>query len=182
MSKIVAFMTSPRKNGYCSKVLNKVIEGAKSKGAEVVVYDLNEDGVKGCQGCNYCRKNEDCATKDKLQPMYEDIKEADAIVAAFPIYFYNISGQGKILIDRLYPVIDSSFAPRYPGKKAITIYAQGADNADAFKAQIDATNNFFKAFGWDVEKTFVVAGTSSPDFKLDDKLMEDAVEAGKALV
>ena len=182
MSKVVAFMTSPRKNGYCSKVLNKVIEGAKLKGAEVIVYDLNEEGVKGCQGCNYCRKNEGCATKDKLQPMYKDIEEADAIVASFPIYFYNISGQGKILIDRLYPVIDSSFAPRYPGKKAITIYAQGADNADVFKPQINEINKFFKAFGWDVEKTFVVAGTSSPDFKLDDKLMEDAVEAGKALV
>ena len=52
----------------------------------------------------------------------------------------------------------------------------------AFHGIILSINKFFKAFGWDVEKTFVVAGTSSPDFKLDDKLMEDAVEAGKALV
>ena len=114
--------------------------------------------------------------------MYKDIQEADAIVAAFPIYFYNISAQGKILIDRLYPVIDSSFAPRYPNKKVVTIYTQGADNENAFKPQIDATNGFFKGFGWNVEKTFIVSGTSSPDFKLDDKLMEDAVKSGEMLV
>ncbi|MDY2735685.1 hypothetical protein, partial [Intestinibacter sp.] len=62
------------------------------------------------------------------------------------------------------------------------IYAQGADNADVFKPQIDEINKFFKAFGWDLEKTFVVAGTSSPGFKLDDKLIEDAIKAGEALV
>ena len=41
------------------------------------------------------------------------------------------------------------------------------------KTQIDEINKFFKAFGWDLEKTFVVAGTSSPGFKLDDKLIEE---------
>lgn len=182
MKKIVIFTGSPRKNGYSAQLLNKVIEGAKASGADVVTYDLNNKEILGCQSCFYCRANEGCATKDALQPMYQDIKEADGIVATFPIYFYNISGQAKIWIDRLYPMVAPDFSARYPGKKVITIYAQGNGDVSAFQAAIDGTNNIFKLFGWDITKTFVLCGTSNPENKIEESLLEEAHEAGKNLV
>ena len=53
MSKVVIFNGSPRKNGYTSKLLKQVEKGAKSKGAEVIEFDLNDSGIHGCQGCYY---------------------------------------------------------------------------------------------------------------------------------
>lgn len=41
------------------------------------------------QDCFYCRTHDGCALKDYLQPMYEAIKEADAIVFSSPIYYYQ---------------------------------------------------------------------------------------------
>lgn len=41
MSKVVIFKGSPRKNGYTTKLLDQVAKGAKSKGAEVIEFDLN---------------------------------------------------------------------------------------------------------------------------------------------
>lgn len=49
MGKIVVFKGSPRKNGYSTKLVEQVISGAKDAGAEVITYDLNDDGIKGCQ-------------------------------------------------------------------------------------------------------------------------------------
>ncbi len=124
MSKVVIFNGSPRKNGYTAKLLEQVAKGAKSKGAEVIEFDLNDSGIRGCQGCYYCRTNDGCAIKDYLQPMYKAIAEAEAIVFGSPIYYHQITGQAKVWLDRTFPMLGDNFAPRHPGKKVITIFAQ----------------------------------------------------------
>lgn len=130
MCKIVAFLGSPRKNGYTNQLINKIIDGAKSTGSEIVVYDLNAEGIRCCQGCFYCRDHEDCAIKDTLSPMYEDIKTADGIILGSPIYFGTVSSQVKIWLDRMYPMYAMDFSPRFPGKKAVSVFAQA--NPDLF--------------------------------------------------
>lgn len=87
MSKVVIFNGSPRKNGYTSKLLEQVEKGAKSRGAEVIKNDLNDSGIRGCQGCFYCRTHDGCSINDYLQPMYKAIIEGDAIVFGSPIYY-----------------------------------------------------------------------------------------------
>ena len=64
-----------------------MISGAKDAGMEVITYYLNDDGIKGCQSCFYCRANDGCAIKDNLQTMYGEIAACDGIVESFPIYF-----------------------------------------------------------------------------------------------
>ncbi|HEX2927074.1 MAG TPA: flavodoxin family protein [Ruminiclostridium sp.] len=123
MSKIVAFVGSPRKNSISSQLLNKAIEGAKSEGAEIVVYDLNDTGIRGCQACDYCRKENVCIVKDKLQSMYSDIASADGIIISSPIYMSDFSGQAKIWFDRLRPMFGHDFKPRYPGKKIVAVFS-----------------------------------------------------------
>lgn len=182
MRKIVAFVGSPRKNGFSTKLLNQVIEGAKSAGAEVITYNLNNEKIKGCQGCFYCRKHEGCATKDALQPMYRDIQEADGIVASFPIYFAGISGQAKSWMDRMAPMLDAEFKPRYPEKKVVTIYAQGNADPNRVKGVIDGNNMFFKMFGWELVQSFIIYNTHDTKMKIEDSMMQEAFQAGKALL
>lgn len=181
MSKIVAFVGSPRKDGYTAQLIKEALKGAQSKGAEVIIYDLNNDGIKGCQGCFYCRSHEGCATKDRLQPMYEEIKNADGIIFGSPIYFSQINGQAKQWIDRMYPMIGSNAKPRYPGKKVVTVFTQGAGNKEVYQALIQSINNIFPKFGWTLADSLLCYGTSSPDFKLSDELLEQAFIAGESL-
>lgn len=130
MSKVLIFNGSPRKNGYTTKLLEQVAEGAKSKGAEIIEFDLNDSGIRGCQGCFYCRKHDGCAIKDYLQPMYKAITEADAIVFGSPNYGYQVTGQAKIWFDRTFPMVGEKFMPRHPGKKVISIFVQGSPNPE----------------------------------------------------
>lgn len=182
MSKVIGFLGSPRKNGNTNKLVNKVLEGAKSAGAEVIVYNLNEEGIKGCQGCYYCRAHEGCSNNDKLQSMYPALKEADGIAAGFPIFFHNIGGQSKQWIDRMFPMINGDFSPRYPGKKVVTAYAQGNPDEDMFKNAIEANDQIFKAFGWDVIESLLSYGSNDPQSEIPQVLLDRAYEAGKALV
>lgn len=183
MSKIVTFIGSPRKQGYTTKLLNQVVAGAKAAdtNVEVITYDLNDSRIKGCQGCFYCRSHEGCATDDPLQAMYQDIKEANGIVVSFPLYFGGINGQSKIWLDRMYPMLEgNTFEPRYPGKKVVTIYAQGNKNPNIMKNAIDTNNGYFKLFGWELIQSLLVYDTSNLEKKLDD-LTKTAFEAGKIL-
>ncbi len=182
MKKILAFVSSPRRNGYSTQLLNQVVEGAKSAGAEVILYDLNDDNIRGCQSCYYCRTHEGCATRDALQPMYEQIKDADAVVASFPLYFMNINAQAKKLIDRLYPMIGNDFSPRYPGKKAVTIYSQGNVNPDLMKSAIDTNDRIIGMFCLDLIKSFVISNTVAPAFGIPEEMMQEAYEVGKSLM
>ena len=181
MSKIIAFYCSPRKQGYTAKLMEQVLEGAQSIGAEIVTYDLNEDGVKGCQGCFACRGYEGCATMDLLHPMYEDIKTASGIVVGFPIYFGAVSGQGKILLDRLYPMVGDRFQPRFPGKKVVTVFAQANPDFNLFTGAMESTNRFFQLCGWDVLENLLVYGNTAPDYTIAQELLAKAYEAGKRL-
>ena len=182
MSKIVAFVGSPRKNGFSTTLLNQVLEGAKAAGAEVVVYDLNGENIKGCQGCSYCRTHEGCATQDSLQPMYKDIQEATGIVASFPIYMCGISAQAKAWLDRMYPMWDNSMVPRYPGKKAVAIYSQGNGDPNCFKNTIDGNNMFFNMFGWDLVKSFLLHNTSDPNTAIEEIALQEAYNIGQTLI
>lgn len=182
MKKIIAFRGSPRKDGFSNQLMNKLLEGAEAAGAEVVLYDLNRDGIKGCQGCFYCRQHDTCVQQDVLSPMYQDIREACAVVAAFPLYFGQISGQGKIWLDRMYPMFNEDFSPRYPGKKAVTIFAQAKTDPAVMQDAIDGLNRLFRGYGWDLVTSYLIAGTVEPDYAIPEKQLEEAYQLGQQLV
>ena len=183
MSKVVIFKGSPRKNGYTAKLLEQVAKGAESKGAEVIEFDLNDSGIRGCQGCFYCRTHDGCATKDYLQPMYEAIIEADAIVFGSPIYYYQITGQAKVWLERTFPMLGDNFAPRHPGKKLITIFAQGNSDPKIGAEGIKFVNDILESYGWKLEDSIHYCGTSSnPDLAMFDELSLRAFKDGENLV
>ncbi len=181
MKKLVAFLGSPRKNGYTTQLINKIIDGAKSVGAEIIIYDLNAEGIRGCQGCFYCRNHETCATKDYLHPMYEDIKSADGIILGSPIYFGTVSGQVKIWLDRMYPMYALDFSPRFPGKKAITVYAQANSDNSRFTNAIETTNNTLTSYGWEVIESLLIYNDVSENYSIPNEVMNRAYEVGTML-
>lgn len=183
--KIVVFNGSPRKGGYTPQLLDEVIRGAQAAAeVEVTRYELNAEGVRGCQGCYYCRTNEGCSIKDDvLAPMYEDIRDADAILFGTPIYYYHITGQSKLWLDRMFPMIAGpEFTPRYPGKKVATLFVQGAADVAENERVIAAMNSYVADFGWELVDSILCGGTSKPDFRLSEELLGRAFAAGRALV
>lgn len=104
--KILILLGSPRKNGNSAALAEKVRQGALENGAIVETVYLNGMKIKPCQGCQQCQKNgaDGCTIKDDMNLLYPLIRESKSIVIASPIYWFNLSAQTKIFIDRLYAI------------------------------------------------------------------------------
>ena len=102
MNKIVVLNGSPHVNGCTSALANEVVKSAEQMGAEVSSYHLNNMNIRGCQGCFKCMQTGRCAIQDDMQPIYDDIAEADGIVLASPVYMWSMSSQLKTAVDRLF--------------------------------------------------------------------------------
>jgi multimeric flavodoxin WrbA len=112
--KAIGIVGSPRKNGNVDTLVSRVLEGAREAGLDTSKYLLNEMNYSGCQACEYCKSHDHCRLDDDVTKLFEEMKEADAVVFGSPIYFFLFSGQFKLMEDRMYSLIDAAFVSRLP--------------------------------------------------------------------
>ncbi len=183
--KVAGFVGSPRKNGNTDVLLQQVLDGAAEAGASVDKFYINDMDFKGCQGCGYCRTTEACKLSDDMTKMYEVIKNADAVVFASPIYFFQMTGQMRSFLDRCYALLNNDHSPRIEaGKKAAIIGAQGAPDANAFTKVYDEFSGILQQFfGMDVKDIIVDVGHHAPgEAKNDAEMMDRAKSVGASLI
>ena len=104
--KIFAINGSPRKTWNTSKLLQEVLKGAASLGAETELIHLYDLDFKGCISCFACKLKGGksygkCAMRDGLTPVLEKLAEADAFVLGSPIYFGTVTGEMRSCMERL---------------------------------------------------------------------------------
>jgi NAD(P)H-dependent FMN reductase len=98
--KFLAIWGSPRRGGNTDILLNAFLDGATQAGAEVERVALRELKISPCQEIYHCFKDGTCPIKDDMLPLYDKLLEADVVVMASPIFFYSVSAQAKVFIDR----------------------------------------------------------------------------------
>lgn len=81
-------------------------EGAKEAGHEVEVLHVGKMKIAGCLGCEYCHgKGEGtCIQKDDMVKVMPAYKEADMIVYASPIYYFDMTAQLLAAMQRVYAI------------------------------------------------------------------------------
>ena len=109
MSKVLVITTSLRANSNSDILAQRLIAGAKDAGHEVEHIGLKGREIRYCIGCLACQKTQKCVQKDDAVWIAEKVKEADTLVFATPIYYYEMSGQMKTLLDRLNPLYPSDY-------------------------------------------------------------------------
>ncbi len=104
--KIVVLSGSPRKGGNTDKLAAAFIEGARYDAKEVTLFRVADMAIGGCMGCGYCRDNSGiCVQKDDMQTILEALRTAEAIVFASPVYYFAVTAQLKLAIDRTYALL-----------------------------------------------------------------------------
>lgn len=105
--KVLGIVCSPRKRGNTEILVQEALAGAKDTGAEIELLTVRDKNIKPCNGCLLCKKTGVCPINDDMQLIYEKMLNVDGIILGTPVYFWSMSGQAKILIDR-------TVAIRYP--------------------------------------------------------------------
>lgn len=104
--QVLIILGSPRKKGNSATIAAQIGKGASENGATVEAVFLSGKDIKPCQGCGGCQKEtaSGCVIEDDMQLLYQKLKDADSVVVASPIYWFNFSAQTKMFLDRLYAV------------------------------------------------------------------------------
>ncbi len=180
--KIVGFMGSPRKNGNTAVLLQQVMEGAQKEGAECTIYYLNDLKIKGCQGCNACKRKGYCVIPDDMQNIYQIINEADVLVFSSPVYMWGMTAQLKLMIDRLYAYMNADYSSRLakPIKFAL-LFTQHRAVEDAFMPYFESVAGILEVIGFKFVPDIVVGSGlhDAGEVKSNDALLERAYELGR---
>ena len=102
--KVLILSTSPRRNGNSSRLAQEFKKGAEISGNDVEIIYLDDKKINFCKGCMACARLKKCVINDDANIIVDKMKNSDVIVWATPIYYYNMSGQMKTLIDRSNPL------------------------------------------------------------------------------
>ena len=102
--KVVVISTSLRKNSNSDALARAFCRGAEDAGNVVEYISLRGKKIAFCTGCMCCAKTGECAIKDDAVAIEKQVAAADVVVWATPIYYYEMCGQMKTLIDRLNPM------------------------------------------------------------------------------
>lgn len=102
--KIIVLNGSPRKTGNTAALVEEFKSGAESAGNTVTVFHLDSMSIHGCKGCfgGHSSKECPCVQSDDMDKIYPAVKDCDVIVFATPLYYWNMSGQIRTAIDRLF--------------------------------------------------------------------------------
>ncbi len=185
--KILALFGSPRKKGNSTLLANHIILGAESRGAIIESIYLNGLNIKPCQGCYACQEENSrgCAVDDDMQGIYPKITEADALIIASPVYWFTMSAQTKIFMDRCIATYNEDPEKSQLHGKKIAIAMTFGDK-DAFSSGcVNALRTFQDAYnfvGADIAGMVYGSAEEPGEIAADTELMKDAEALGKKLV
>ncbi len=105
---ILSVLASPRRQGNTAILLEEYLKGLEDLTLPVqreTIY-LQSKKILYCTGCNICQKSSQsqCILKDDMQGIYKNVEKADVLIFATPVYVFNMTGQLKTFLDRLYAV------------------------------------------------------------------------------
>lgn len=110
--KVLIISSSLRKNSNSEMLADEFMRGAKEAGHQAEKVSLRHQRIGFCKGCLACQKTGHCVIKDDAAEIAQKMLTADVIAFATPIYYYEMSGQMKTMLDRANPLFPSDYAFR----------------------------------------------------------------------
>lgn len=124
--RIVGLNSSPRKQRSRTLTLvEAVLEGGKTRGADTGLIEICSLNIQYCMGCQVCCTEGRCVHEDDFAALLDAMVNADGVVLGSPVYMYGVSGQLKVVIDRMEePVYRQVLAGKY-GCSVVTAGSAG---------------------------------------------------------
>ena len=112
MKNVLIISSSLRRGSNSEALAEEFARGAADAGNNVELISLREKDIRFCRGCLACQKTQKCVIADDSQTIVAKMRDADVIAFATPIYYYEMSGQLKTLLDRANPLYTSDYCFR----------------------------------------------------------------------
>ncbi len=193
MKRILAIVGSPRKCGNTDILVQKVAEGAVSKGAQVDTLWLGELNIRECDGCHICwpakrrglargGQKKSCCKRDDMLTIYPKITESDAIIFGTPVYWYGPTALMKCFIDRFVYFNCPENRAKIKGKYAAIAIPFEEENPDTARPVIEFFEKCLDYLEMKLVGRIVVGGVGAKgDVLKKPERLKEAYELGERL-
>ena len=106
---LLAINGSPRKGKATDTLIDKAIEGVKSKVPDCDIKKINliDHDIKFCRNCLACRETKTkepiakCIIKDDMSDIYEEILKSDNLILGTPVHMGSTTGIMVTFLERI---------------------------------------------------------------------------------
>ena len=177
--KVLGVVGSPRSGGNTDTMVEAILAGAESEGAEVIKVTLGDLRIAPCHSCNSCQQEGRCMHKDDMVELERLMDDCDVWVLGTPVYWWSVSAQMKAFIDRWY-----AFDHRLFGNKEIilAIPMGGSDKVYA-RHILGMFKSIFSYLNMSLVGTIVAAGMTGKNSARERiTLLDEARNIGRSAV
>ena len=174
---IVLLESSPHKCGASNTLADYFIKGAREAGHTVCVLDVAHMNIKPCVGCFAGKNTGHCiGHDDDMCQVEQALAETDMVVYVTPVYFYDMSAQLKLVIDRLH-----CFYANLPGKKSLLLATAWRQDDEVMSYLRNLYNGMAEYLRYENVGTVMAKGCGSPESIHASRYAEEAYQLGKNL-
>src|SRR5271157_3713688 len=187
--KIVAFLGSPRVDGNSDIMLREALKAVEGTTHDTRIFKLNVMKIKPCQNCGSCNDTGICAVKDDMEEVRGSIREADRIILASPIFFFGLSAQSKIMVDRCQSfwcekyLLNKTIPAGPHGRKGLLMLVGGMKKEIGVHCSEATAKAFFRTISVPEHETLSFLGVDAKgEIRNHPTALHDAFEAVKRML
>ncbi|OQA87308.1 MAG: putative NAD(P)H-dependent FMN-containing oxidoreductase YwqN [Lentisphaerae bacterium ADurb.Bin242] len=180
--KILILNGSPRLDGNTRTALHEIEKGirANKSGAEVEFIDVACRKLSPCIACDGCKENGgSCVIPDESSALVQKVFEADVVIFGTPVYWWGVSAQLKMLIDKFYSK-DTVFKEQKKRIGLVIVGAAGPENKEyeLIRGQFQCICDYL---GWNLLFTESISAWNVGDLAKNTQKMTELGDIWKKL-
>jgi arsenate reductase len=186
---VLGLQGSPRKKGNTNYLITRFMDAAEKSGARTITVDVTKKNIIPCKEYTVCEKKGFCPIDDDVkEEIYPLLRQADIVVVASPIFFYNMSAQLKAVVDRC----QAFWARKYrlklrdPGanmRRGFLLSVGATKGKNLFEGLQLTTQYFFDAICAKFEGSLTYRGIEGPkDMAAHPSVLDDVDKAVSSIL
>lgn len=173
--KITIINGSARK-GNSAAAIEAIMHGAKEHHT-IDLIQADKVDMAFCKGCNACECYKGCVDKDETNATIDRIAAADMILFVTPVYWWGMTAQLKLIIDKCY-----CRGAQLKGKKIGVVVVGGAPvESTQYRLIKEQFTCMAEYLAWDTVFYQSISATGTDDLKNDRARMEQLTRMGAEL-
>jgi multimeric flavodoxin WrbA len=186
---VLGFQGSPRKKGNTSFLLSTFMQAVDKLGVQTRIIEVSQKNIVPCKEYVVCEKKGYCPIDDDIKTeIYPLIRQAEVVVLASPIFFFNMTAQLKAVVDRCQLFWARKYKlglsdPAKQTKRGFLLSVGASKGKSLFEGLQLTAKYFFDAIDARFEDSLTYREIEGPkDMAKHPQVLEDVEKAAAALI